>query len=71
MGESKRKMTFKERLQWLGRMPPKWRMLIGGQALFMAFAINVRLSDIAKGRKLLEEQEKQAKLLEEKEKEAV
>lgn len=51
-------------------MPPKWRMLIGGQALFMAFAINVRLSDIAKGRKLLEEQENQANLVEEKEKEA-
>eukprot|EP00554_Chaetoceros_debilis_P008454 CAMPEP_0194105112 /NCGR_PEP_ID=MMETSP0150-20130528/5343_1 /TAXON_ID=122233 /ORGANISM="Chaetoceros debilis, Strain MM31A-1" /LENGTH=59 /DNA_ID=CAMNT_0038792843 /DNA_START=40 /DNA_END=219 /DNA_ORIENTATION=- len=51
-------MTFKERLAWLGRMPTKWRVLIGGQALFFAFAIQVRLGDIEKGRKLIEAQKK-------------
>lgn len=56
---SKRKnMTFKERLAWLGRMPTRWRVLIGGQAIFFAFAIKVRLSDIERGRKLLEEQKR-------------
>lgn len=51
-------MTFKERLAWLGRMPTRWRVLIGGQAIFFAFAIKVRLSDIERGRKLLEEQKR-------------
>jgi hypothetical protein len=56
---SKRKnMTFKERLAWLGRMPTRWRVLIGGQAIFFAFAIKVRLSDIERGRNLLEEQKR-------------
>ena len=55
---AKRKMNFKERLAWLGRMPPKWRWLIGSQALFFAFAINVRLRDIQKSRMLLEEQKR-------------
>ncbi len=52
------KKTFKERLAWLSRMPTKWRVLIGGQAIFMAFAIQVRLNDIAKSRLMLEEQKK-------------
>ena len=51
-------MTFKERLAWLGRMPTRWRVLIAGQAIFFAFAIKVRLSDIERGRKLLEEQKR-------------
>ena len=51
-------MTFKERLKWLGRMPTKWRVLIGGQALFFAFAINVRLQDIERSRLLLEHNKK-------------
>ena len=54
-------MTFKERLAWLSRMPTKWRILIGGQAIFMAFAIKVRMSDIAKSRMMLEEQERREK----------
>ena len=51
---ARRKMNFKERLQWLGRMPTKWRVLIGGQAVFFAFAISVRMRDIEKSRLLLE-----------------
>lgn len=54
----RRNMTFKERLAWLGRMPTKWRVLIGGQALFMAFAVKVRLDDIEKGRQMIEAQKK-------------
>jgi hypothetical protein len=54
----KRTMTFKERLQWLGRMPTKWRILIGSQAVFMMFAINVRLRDIERSKLLLEQQKK-------------
>jgi len=52
------KMNFKQRLQWLGRMPTKWRILIGGQAVFFAFAISVRLRDIEKSRFLLEAKQK-------------
>jgi hypothetical protein len=50
--------NLKERLQWLGRMPTKWRVLIGGQALFMIFAINIRLRDIERSKMLLLEQQK-------------
>jgi hypothetical protein len=57
-------MTFKERLAWLSRMPTHWRILIGGQAIFMAFAIQVRLNDISKSRKMLEEQKKMEALTE-------
>lgn len=55
---SKQNMTFKERLAWLGRMPTRWRVLIGGQAIFFAFAIKMRLSDIERGRRLLEEEKR-------------
>lgn len=58
---NKRSMSFKERLQWLGRMPTKWRILIGSQALFMMFAINFRLRDIERSRLRLEQQEQQLK----------
>jgi hypothetical protein len=51
---ARRNMSFKERLQWLGRMPTKWRVLIGGQAVFFAFAVSVRMRDIEKSRFLLE-----------------
>lgn len=53
----KPQMTFKERLKWLGRMPTKWRVLFGAQAIFFAFAIRVRLADIERSRKLLEQQQ--------------
>jgi hypothetical protein len=33
---------FKERLQWLGRMPTHWRILLGSQLLFLTFAISYR-----------------------------
>ena len=43
-----KKMTFRQRLAWLGRMPTKWRVLIGGQALIMTLAVSLRLKDIEK-----------------------
>ncbi len=39
-------------------MPTRWRVLIGGQALFMAMAIKFRLEDIKRGRELLLEEKK-------------
>jgi hypothetical protein len=50
--------SFRDRLAWLGRMPTHWRILLGSQLLFTAFAMNWRLADVRRRRKeLLVEEE--------------
>lgn len=36
------KMTFQERLQWLGRMPRHWKLFFISQGLFFAIAVSYR-----------------------------
>ena len=50
-------MNFKERLAWLGRMPLKYKLLFGSQALFFTMAINMRLNRIDQARQFQELQE--------------
>jgi hypothetical protein len=44
---------FKERLAWLGRMPTRWRILLGSQAVIFMIAVSVRMSDVNRSRELL------------------
>lgn len=41
---------FQERLQWLKRMPMKWRILFGTQLIFFTTALSYRLKDISNAR---------------------
>jgi hypothetical protein len=43
--------SFRERLAWLRRMPNHWRLLIGSQVVFTAFAIRYRHILVEKRRK--------------------
>ena len=45
-------MNFQERLAWLRRMPTRWRVLFGCQAVVMYIAVNIRLSDIERARRI-------------------
>ena len=40
--DERRRMTFRERLAWLGRMPGKYKILFGSQLLITLFAIRMR-----------------------------
>jgi len=46
--------TFRERIEWLGRMPRHWKLLFVSQAIFLTFAISYRSRTI---KELLEEEE--------------
>ena len=48
---------FRRRLAWLGRMPIHYRILFGGQALFLVFAFSYRQTLMAKRRRELEAEE--------------
>jgi hypothetical protein len=37
-----RRMTFRERLAWLGRMPTHYKILFGSQLMITIFAIRMR-----------------------------
>ena len=52
---------FRQRLAWLGRMPWHYRILFGGQAVFMVFAFEYRQQLIAKRRRELELEEELTK----------
>lgn len=43
-------MNLTERIAWLRRMPLRWKILFGTQALIFTTAINFRLSDIKRAR---------------------
>jgi len=43
---------MKERLDWLRRMPTKWRILLGSQALLFMVALRIRMKDINRSREL-------------------
>lgn len=43
---------MKERLDWLRRMPTKWRILLGSQALVFMVALRFRVKDINRSREL-------------------
>jgi hypothetical protein len=45
--------SFRERAAWLRRMPNHWRLLIGSQVVFTAFAIRYRHNLVEKRRKEL------------------
>ena len=50
-------MNFQERLAWLRRMPTRWRVLFGVQGVVMYIAVNIRLSDIERARRIAAEKE--------------
>ena len=50
-------MNFQERLAWLRRMPTRWRVLFGVQGVVMYIAVNIRLSDIERARRITAEKE--------------
>jgi hypothetical protein len=49
--------SFRDRLAWLGRMPTHWRILLGSQLMFTAFAMNWRIADVRRRRKVREQEE--------------
>jgi hypothetical protein len=50
----------KERLAWLGRMPTRWRILLGSQAVIFMIAVRIRMSDMNRSRQLVNLREQQA-----------
>lgn len=46
------KTDVKDRLAWLRRMPTRWRILLGSQALVFMIAIRIRLNDVNRSREL-------------------
>lgn len=50
-------MNLQERLAWLRRMPARWRVLFGVQGMVMFIAVNIRLSDIERARRIAAEKE--------------
>ena len=51
-------MDLKARIAWLGRMPLKFKLLFGSQALFFTMALKFRLADIERAKSLHALQEK-------------
>ena len=49
-------MNFRSRVSWLGRMPMKWRLLFGTQALITCFAIRMRLKNLSRAEQLAKEE---------------
>jgi hypothetical protein len=49
--------SFRERLAWLGRMPTHYRILFGVQIMFTTVAVNWRLADVRRRRKIRDEEE--------------
>ena len=49
--------SFRERLAWLGRMPTHYRILFGVQLMFTTVAVNWRLADVRRRRKIRDEEE--------------
>jgi hypothetical protein len=43
-------MDLKERIAWLGRMPLRWKILLGVQTAIMTTAFNFRLNDIRRAK---------------------
>jgi cell division protein FtsW (lipid II flippase) len=43
---------IKDRLAWLRRMPTRWRILLGSQAVVFMIAIRIRISDVNRSREL-------------------
>ena len=43
-------MDLKARIAWLGRMPLKYKLLFGSQAMFFTMAVKFRLSDIERAK---------------------
>jgi hypothetical protein len=44
----RKRMTFRERLAWLGRMPRHYKLLFGSQLLISVFAVRMRYKLIEK-----------------------
>jgi hypothetical protein len=52
--------TWGQRVAWLGRMPLKWRVLFGTQAVIFGMAIRFRFKDLGRASlKMEEEKEKE------------
>lgn len=51
--------TWGDRLKWLGRMPLKYRILFGTQAVIFGLAIQFRLKDLKRLEKLTSEEQVQ------------
>jgi hypothetical protein len=49
--------SFRERLAWLGRMPTHYRILFGVQLMFTTVAVNWRLADVRRRRKIRDREE--------------
>lgn len=43
---------MKERIAWLKRMPTKWRILLGSQAVLFMMAFRIRTNDINRSQEL-------------------
>jgi len=57
--EKKKVETWGDRLTWFRRMPMKYRILFGTQAIIFGFAIQFRLSDLGSASVRVEEQKQQ------------
>mmetsp|Transcript_24174 Transcript_24174/g.43688 ORF Transcript_24174/g.43688 Transcript_24174/m.43688 type:complete len:82 (+) Transcript_24174:131-376(+) len=55
--------SFQERLAWLGRMPMRYRVLFGTQALIFSFALKIRLSDMDRAKGIAAAKEHQQAML--------
>jgi len=51
--------TWGDRLKWLGRMPLKYRILFGTQAVIFGLAIQFRFMDLKRLEKLASEEQVQ------------
>jgi hypothetical protein len=49
-------VTWGDRMAWLGRMPMKYRILFGTQAIIFGLAINFRMMDVHRSRRRNAEQ---------------
>lgn len=47
------KSEIKDRLAWLRRMPTRWRILLGSQAVVFMIAVRIRMSDMNRSRELV------------------
>ena len=64
-------MNFRSRIAWLGRMPMKWRLLFGTQALITCFAIRMRLNNISRAEQIAKEEAEKASLEDNKNKSSI
>jgi hypothetical protein len=52
-------MNLNERIAWLKRMPLRWRILFGTQAIILTTAIRFRINDIQRAKQMQIEMDKQ------------